>query len=147
MIKTLVIFIAVLVLGVFVSLTSREKKLSGTDQAAVLVFSETATDNLLAGLTANDYAMFSRDFDTYMQKTMPTAEFAAWKQDLDNKLGNYLSRKVDHVRRADEFYVVVYQAKFEQAESVIVEVAFHVAEPHPIAHLSFDSEKLRWSSP
>jgi len=119
------------------------KNLSGTDQAAVLAFSEAATDNLFAGLTANDYATFSRDFDPYMKKTIPTTEFAAWKQDLDNKLGNYLSRQVDHVTQADEFYVVVYQAKFEQEESVIVEVAFHVKEPHPIANLWFDSEKLR----
>ena len=146
MIKTRVIFIVVLVLNVLASLTGCERILSGAERAAVLAYSETATDNLLAGLNANDYAAFSRDFDTDMQKVMPATNFAALKQDLDNKLGNYLSRQVDHVTQADEFHVVVYRAKFEQEESVIVEVAFHVKEPNPIAHLSFDSEKLRWSS-
>jgi hypothetical protein len=62
---------------------------------------------------------------------------------LDNKLGKYLSRQVDQVTQSDEFYVVVYQAKFEQEEPVMVGVAFHVAEPHSVSHLWFDSEKLR----
>jgi len=78
-----------------------------------------------------------------MQKTIPATNFAAWKQDLDNKIGNYLSRIVDQVIQSQEFYVVVYQAKFDQEELVIVGVAFHVAEPHAISHLWFDSEKLR----
>jgi hypothetical protein len=139
-------FIVTLVLSALAWLTAcglQEKKLSGTDEAAVLAFSEAATDNLFAGLTANDYAAFSRDFDTDMQKTMPATNFASWKQDLDNKIGNYLSRKVDQVTQSQEFYVVVYQAKFEQEELVIVGVAFHVVEPHSISHMWFDSEKLQ----
>jgi hypothetical protein len=121
----------------------QEKKLSDTDQAAVLAFSEAATDNLFAGLIANDYATFSRDFDADMQAAIPATKFAAWKQDLDNKIGNCLSREVDQVTQLGEFYVVVYQAKFEQDEPVIVRVVFRVAEPHSISGLWFNSEKLR----
>jgi hypothetical protein len=136
-------FIVAIVLTALAWLTACEKNLSGTDQAAVLAFSEAAMDNLFAGLTANDYATFSRDFDTDMQAAIPATNFAAWKQDLDNKLGNYLSRQVDQVTQSDEFYVVVYRAKFEQEQPVIVGVAFHVAEPHSISHLWFDSENLQ----
>ena len=145
MIKTAVFYIVILVLTALVGFTGfgQDKILSGTDRAAVLAFSEAATDNLFAGLTANEYAVFSRDFDTDMQKTIPATNFAAWKKDLDNKLGSYLSRQVDQVTQSDEFYVVVYQAKFEQAEPVIVGVAFHAVEPHAISHLWFDSEKLQ----
>jgi len=138
--------IVAIVLIALVGLTACERQLSGAHRTAVLAFSEAATDNLFAGLAANDYATFSRDFDPDMQKDVPATRFAAWKQDVDSKLGNYLSRQVDHVSQDDEFYVVVYQVKFEQQESVTVEVAFHVKKPHPIAHLSFDSQKLRWSS-
>ena len=74
---------------------------------------------------------------------MSATDFATWKQDLDNQLGNYLSRQVDQVSQSDEFYVVVYQAKFELVESVLVGVAFHAVEPHSINHLWFDSEKLQ----
>ena len=58
--------IVVLVLSTLVWLTACERPLSGTEKAAVLAFSEAATDNLFAGLTANDYEAFSRDFDSDM---------------------------------------------------------------------------------
>ena len=139
-------FIVALVLSALVWLTACERILSGADQAAVLAFSEAATDNLFAGFTTNDYAAFSRDFDTDMHEEIHATNFADWKQDLDNKLGNYLSRKVDQVTQSDEFYVVTYQAQFEQEEPVLVTVAFHVAQPHMIAFLAFDSEKASWSA-
>jgi hypothetical protein len=126
-------------------LTACERTLSGTEKAAVLAFSEAATDNLFAGLTANDYAALSRDFDTDMYEELPATDFAAWKQELDNKIGNYLSRQVGQVTQSDEFYVVFYQANFEQEEHVIVTVAFHASD-HSIALLSFDSEKFSWSA-
>ena len=141
----IIFFFVVLFLSALAWFTTygQEKKLSGTDQASVLAFSETATDNLFAGLTANDYAVFSRDFDADMQKNIPATNFAAWKKGLEEKFGNYLSRKVDQVTQSDEFYVVVYQAKFEKEVPVIVGVAFHAAEPHSISHLWFDSENLQ----
>jgi len=127
-------------------LTGCERELSGANRAAVLAFSEAATDSMLAGLAANDYATFSRDFDPDLQELMPAADFPDWKQELDSKLGRYLSRQVDRVTRSDEFYVVFYQVRFEQDESVLLEVAFHAKKPHPIAHLGLGSDKLRWSS-
>ena len=148
MIKTVVFYIVMLVLIALLGFTGfgQDKSLSGTDRAAVLTFSEAIMDNLFAGLTTNDYAVFSRDFDTDMQKNIPAANFAAWKQGLDDKFGNYLSRQVDQVTQSGEFYVVVYQAEFEQDEQVIIGVAFHASD-HSISHLWFDSEKLSWSTP
>jgi hypothetical protein len=123
----------------------QDKILSSTEKDSVLAFSEAATDNLFAGLKANDYLAFSRDFDTDMKEKISATNFAAWKQDLEDKLGNYLSRRVDHVTQSDEFYVVVYQAKFEKEKQVTVTVAFHASD-HSIALLSFDSEKFSWSA-
>ena len=126
-------------------LTACERMVSGDEKEAVLAFSEPAVDNLLAGWAANDYAMVSRDFDVDMQEEMPATGFPALRQNLENKLGNYISRNVDRVTRADEFYVVDYQAKFEQEEPVKITVAFH-ASNHAIAFLSFESEKVSWST-
>jgi hypothetical protein len=111
----------------------------------VLAFSEATVDNLLEGWTANNYPVFSRDFDTDMQEEIPATKFADLKQNLDNKLGNYISRQVDQVTQADEFYVVTYQAKFEQEEVVKITVAFHISN-QSIAFLAFDSEKVSWST-
>jgi len=147
MIKTAFFYIVILVLTALVGFTGcgQDKILSGTDRAAAVAFSEAIIDNLFVGLTANDYALFSSDFDTDMQKNIPATDFAAWKQGLENKFGNYLSRKVDQVTQSDEFYMVVYQAKFEQDEQVMVTVAFHASD-QSFAFLAFDSEKVSWST-
>jgi hypothetical protein len=127
------------------SLTSCERELSGAKAAAVLSLSEPIMDNLFIGLVDNDYATFSRDFDAYMQRSIPGSYFAGWKRDLDSQLGNYLSREVHRVSQSDEFYVVEYHARFEQEEPVVVGVAFIMAEPHSISHLWIESSQQRWA--
>ena len=126
-------------------LTACERILSGAKKEAVLAFSEATVDNMLEGWLTNDYGMFSRDFDVDMQEEITPTIFADLKQDLDDKLGNYLSRRVDQVTQADEFYVVTYQARFEQEEAVKIMVAFHISN-QSIAYLAFNSEKVSWST-
>jgi hypothetical protein len=126
-------------------LTGCERTLSGTEKDAVLAFSEATVDNLLDGWTANKYAVFSRDFDTDMQKRIPATQFTDLKQEIDNKLGSHISRQVDSVTQADEFYVVTYQAKFEQEKAVEITVAFHISN-QSVAFLSFESEDYSWSA-
>jgi len=111
----------------------------------VLAFSEAITDNMFAGLAANDYAAFSRDFDNDMYERAPATEFSAWKEGLEEVIGAYLSRNIDKVTQSGEFYVVTYQANFEKEEQVTVTVAFHASD-HSIALLSFESEKYSWSA-
>ncbi len=134
----------ILSLGVLLSLTACESELSGQKREAVLSFSEAITDNLFAGLATNDYQMFSRDFDQEMQKVLPASRFEAWKADMDEKIGDCLSREVERVTRADEFYVVTYKVECTKSPHVTVGIAFH--RSHTIAHLSFDSESLTLSS-
>jgi hypothetical protein len=138
-------FAAALGLIVLFWLTACERIVSGEEKNAVLAFSEPTVDNLFSGWAVNDYAVFSRDFDADMQEEIPATDFSALKQELENKLGNYISRSVDRVARSDEFYVVDYQANFEQEESVKITVAFH-ASNHTIAFLSFNSGKVSWST-
>ena len=111
--------------------------LTGADREAVLAFSESMTDNLLAGLTAGDYAVFSRDFDADMLKAMTSAQFDALKADRDAKVGLYESRVVTDVYQQDDFYVVVYTAKFEKEAEVLVRVVFRLADPHQVSGLWF----------
>ena len=137
--------IVALILSTFIWLTACERTLSGVERAAVLAFSEAITDNMFAGLAANDYAAFSRDFDNDMYERAPATEFSAWKEGLEEVIGAYLSRNVDKVTQSDEFYVVTYQATFEKEEPVTVTIAFHASD-HSIALLSLESEKYSWSA-
>lgn len=138
-------FVTTFVLIALFSLTACQRIVSGNEKDTVLAFSEDTVDNMFAGWTANDYAAFSRDFDADMQEEISVTGFTALKQDLDQELGNYISRRVDQVARSDEFYVVDYQAKFDQEEPVKITVAFHASD-HSIAFLAFDSGKVSWST-
>lgn len=126
-------------------LTACERIVSGDERTAVLAFSEPAVDNLLAGWMADDYVVFSRDFNADLQEEIPAADFPALKQELGRQFGNYNSRSIERVARSDEFYVVDYQAKFEQGEPVKITVAFQASD-HSIAFLSFESATVSWST-
>ncbi len=130
--------IFVFFLSAFIWLAACERPLSGSERAVVLALSEPVVANLFDGLSAADYQVFSRDFDSDMHERVPATDFPAWKQDLDLKFGDYLARQVDQVTQADEFYVVVYQAQFEKDSPVQVTVAFH--RSGTIAFLSLETE-------
>ena len=136
--KLHVLLLAVILVGLLAGCGSKGTTLTGADRDAVVAFSEAKTDNLLAGMNANDYAVFSEDFDQDMLKAMSQAQFDSLKKDRDAKLGLYVSRQVNSVIQIGDFYAVNYDAKFEKDDAVTVRVVFRVAEPHEISGLWFN---------
>lgn len=136
--KILALLVVIISVVLLAGCGSAQKTLSDADQETVLEFSESKTDNLLSGMNAGDYAMFSQDFDKDMLNAMPQSEFEKLKTDRDSKLGAYLSRQVDSVVQTGDFYAVIYDAVFEKDSSVIVRVVFRMAEPHEISGLWFN---------
>ena len=117
---------------------SQGTTLSGADKDAVLAFSEAQSDNLLAGMNANDYAAFSKDFDQDMLNAITQTEFNKLKADRDAKLGLYVSRAVNSVVQTGDFVAVIYDAKFEKDDAVTVRIVFRVADPHAVSGLWFN---------
>ena len=136
--KINVLLLVVLLVSFLVGCGSQGTTLSGADKDAVIAFSEAKTDNLLAGMNANDYAAFSKDFDQDMLKAMPQSQFDTLKKDRDAKLGLYVSREANSVVQTGDFYAVIYDAKFEKDDAVTVRVVFRVADPHEISGLWFN---------
>lgn len=135
--KKITLVLIVLAVGVLAGCGSQGTTLKNEDAEAVLAFSEAKTDNLLAGMNAGDYAVFSQDFDPEMLSAMTEAEFNKLKADRDAKLGLYLSREVESVVQIGDFYAVNYNAKFEKDDAVGVRVVFHAAGPHEVSGLWF----------
>ena len=132
------LLLAALLVFLLAGCAPQETVLSGDEQDAVLAFSEAKTDNLLAGLNAGDYAMFSADFDQDMLNAMTQAQFDALKLDRDAKVGLYVSREVTSVVQQGDFYAVVYSAAFEKDAAVVVRVVFRIADPHQVSGLWFN---------
>ncbi len=139
--KTLVLLLAFALAGLLTACGgAKETELSGADKDAVLAFSEAKTENMMAGMKAGDYAVFSQDFDQAMRTAMPQEAFAKFKQDYDSKLGAYVSRKVNRVMQSQsgKFVAVVYDAVFEKDDKVSMRVVFRADEPHEISGLWFN---------
>ncbi|MBN1660656.1 MAG: DUF3887 domain-containing protein [Anaerolineae bacterium] len=115
--------------------------MEGAERDAVLAYAEPATDNLLAGLEAGDYAGFSRDLSPEMLEAMTEAQFSSLRTLLESKVGAYVSRQVSRVEESDDFVAVVYDAQYENEEHVTMRVVFDPA--HQISGLWFDSPQLR----
>lgn len=122
---------------------SSQKVLSGAEADAVLAFSEPATDALLAGYNAADYAAFSAGFDDAMRAAISETAFPDFYASIHGKLGNYVSREVKGVIQSGSYYSVIYTAVFENDSPVTMRVVFTLAEPHRISGLWFDSARLR----
>lgn len=136
--KIRILTLVVLLVSLLAGCSSQGTTLTGSDKDTVLAFSETKTDNLLAGMNANDYAMFSKDFDKDMLNAMTQAQFEALKTDRDAKLGLYISRQMNSVVKQGDFYAVIYDAKFEKDEAVTIRVVFRIAESHEVSGLWFN---------
>src|SRR5512141_2850746 len=132
--KFLVFLLAISLAGILAGCkTPTPDSLSGADREAVLAFSEPMTDNLIAGMTSGDYAVFSRDFDKPMLFGMPERNFQYLKRDRDARLGKYVSRTVeDVVKGKDGYFTVVYNVTYEADKDIVMRVVFKQEEPHLI---------------
>jgi hypothetical protein len=139
--KVILILIVVFLGALFFIYTGgNNEALTDSEMQAVLAYSEPIADNLFDSLTANDYAGFSRDFDSYMLETTSANNFTEWKLNLDDKLGKYISRQVDQITESDEYHVVVYQVEFEKDPQAKVRIVFHTAAPHAINNFWIESD-------
>ena len=130
--------LGVLVFIMLAGCGSQQAILTGESRDAVLAYSEAKTDNLLAGMNAIDYAVFSKDFDQQMLSAMNQTQFESFKKDRDSKLGAYISRQVNSVVNQGEFISVIYDTVFEKDDNVTMRIVFRVAEPHQISGLWFN---------
>lgn len=135
--KITAIVLTLVVVSLLSGCGSSATVLSGEERDAVLAFSEAKTDNLLAGMNAGDYSVFSQDLDAEMLNAMGETQFNQMKADRDEKLGLYISREVESVTQSGDFYAVNYNAVFEKDDAVGVRVVFRMTEPHEISGLWF----------
>jgi hypothetical protein len=140
--KKILVLLVVLLFGSLLSACggAKETALTGAEKEAVLAFSEAKTDNLMAGMNANDYAAFAKDFDQDMLTAMSQEAFTKLKNDYDGKFGAYVSRTVNQVTQSGsgKFVAVVYDAVFEKDNAVSMRVVFRADDPHQVSGLWFN---------
>ena len=136
--KMYILILLAILFSLLVGCAPQFTPLDGATKEAILAYSEAKTDGLLAGLSNNDYALFSQDFDADMLKAFTETKFDDLKKDRDAKLGAYVSRQVKQVVQSGDFYTVIYDTKFEKDAAVTMRVVFRIAEPHQVSGLWFN---------
>lgn len=135
--------VAVIWITVLSGCAASSKPVTGDAQKVVLAYTEPITDNVLTGLNANDYTIFSRDFNDKMQKGLTEDVFNQTYQMINGKIGKYVSRSVVSVSEADNLITVIYSGKFEKEDGVTIRVIVQKNSEHPLAGLWMDSPALR----
>ncbi len=146
LLSILIISLAAILLGscsLFQAPLTEPKTLEGAQRDQVLTYASPKADNLIAGLVAGDYTIFSVDFDSTMKEGMNQAAFEELLQQFTSKLGTYQSKEVSIVLKDQKFTTVAYKMIFEKDDSVVMRVVFDNQEPHQITGLWFDSPELR----
>jgi hypothetical protein len=126
------------------SSTPSSAGLTGKDKENVLAYVDPIVDNLFAGYNSSDYAKFSKDMNETMKKSVNADYFTKTINGIVfAKIGKYNSRAVDQVIQSTNYVTIVYNAKFEKDDPVVVRLSVDTAEPHLISGLYFDSANLR----
>jgi ABC-type glycerol-3-phosphate transport system substrate-binding protein len=142
--KRLMNLTLMVMLVILAGCASSPKALEGAEREAVLAYSEPMADNELAALNANDYDAFIKDYDVKMVEATTPERFTNLVTLVSTRCGKYLSREVTSVTAiGDAGILVIYTAKFEKEEGVLIKISFQPDGDHLIIGLWFDSPNLR----
>jgi hypothetical protein len=106
-------------------------------------------ENMLTGLSDNDYAVFSRDFSDTMKTAIDETAFADLEESITGVIGTFESKRFAQAATTTkddvEYTVIVYKAAYtEEDADVLVTVTFSGDQgSEKIEGLFFNSPKLR----
>ena len=115
-------------------------------------YADEMAENLLQGIKAKDYAVFSRDFSDKMKLGIDEVAFTTMVEQFEVTIGTYESKAfaqaANTIQDDVDYTVVVYKARFtDEDDDVLVTVTFGGDEAgRTIEGLFFTSPKLRGES-
>jgi hypothetical protein len=116
---------------------------------ADIPYADGMAENILQGIKANDYAMFSRDFGEKLKAAINEDAFSGMVAQFADTIGTYESKAFAQAANTTEddveYTVVVYKAKFTKEDSdVLVTVTFGGEDDsRTVEGLFFTSPTLR----
>ena len=122
---------------------TQTRTLEGSERDIVLAYADSKGENLIRGMVAGDYAVFSADFDSTMKQGMDENAFNNMLVTFTGKLGQYQSHEVNAVLQDEKYSTVVYRIAYDKDDRVTMRVVFNNSEDHNISGLWFDSPELR----
>lgn len=91
--------------------------IEGDEKTEVTAAAQPLAEHILAGLAANDYVLFSQDFDADMKAALTTAQFETLVKSFSG-LGQPQSIELLNIEDRSDFYGVNFKVTY--AEKVVV---------------------------
>ncbi len=102
------------------------------------------TDNVLNSINEGNYTSFSRDLDQTMIEALPEAAFNGMRSQLQDKIGDFVSKQFSTTVLQGEYTTVVYNAKYTKEDEVKITISFRVIDgANRVSGLYFDAPSLR----
>lgn len=92
---------------------SKAVAVTGSEKDQVVATADPFAQDILNGITNNDFTTFAKDFDAAMTKAMTQSQFDAIVTSMA-KLGAYKGYEVNTVESLDSYYRVTYKVTYEQ---------------------------------
>jgi hypothetical protein len=96
-------------------------------------------ENLIIGVSENDYAKYTRDMDQGFLKNYESSLHEV-AEEISRKFGAYLSKTLDHVEGQGLRRIVVYRLVFENEPDVLLKVTFNIYDSKHIIGTYWNSE-------
>lgn len=133
----------VMLLVVALAACQQAQTIEGDARTQITDQAQPIADEILEGIDSGDYELFSQHFDAGLKEGLTESSFVALHQQFQEAIGNHLSCQVNTVQAVDEYNAVVYDCRYEKADSVTVRLVLTRDEPVLATGLWFDAPELR----
>lgn len=102
-----------------IPLTSQAAIIGYTDEQ-VRQIAEPVLDNILNGFVGNDYNQYSKDFNDTFKNTVSLDKFPQIRQDILDRIGNYLYREYLGFINRQSVTIVFWKAMFGKTQNEVL---------------------------
>lgn len=140
MIKKLVLTVLIVLSTLTLTACSpRVTSLSPEKGAAYAAKVDEIVENMIVGVSENDFARYTRDMDEdYLEDFGSSLRHGA--DEMSVEFGAYQGKTLDHVETHLARRVVVYHLVFENNPDVLLKVDFNIFDPDHIVGTYWDSQ-------
>jgi hypothetical protein len=115
------------------------KVLPPEDGAAYAAKVDDIVENLIAGVSENNFAKYTRDMPDNLDKDYESS-IRQVADEISREFGAYQGKTLDHVEDRGRYRVVIYHLVFEKEPEVTLSVFFHISDSHQVFGTNWEGE-------
>jgi hypothetical protein len=111
---------AIFVVAIFFTITSANAEIIGKTDEEVRAIAEPLLDTILEGFKTDNYATYSKDFDTMLKESISESKFLEIDRQIQGSIGDYISREYLGFMVKGKMTVILWKGKFNKSEDDVL---------------------------